>query len=345
MDQKWFTLQKASDAAQKVLDEEFERRKLLQEALLFQVILQQQLLIESSTSEKIQVNNTTQQELNKVQHDKKILENKMSQQLHEIDNLKKKSSTQLILQKENMQLKAQISKLTSQISESKNEVNKSKQQFLTQKAVLESKLENAKKNIKNLKDSKVSVSTLNPTSLNSPIKPINKQLNKPQLSNFSVSPFLTKAKSPIKLQETPKLINKIDSSTPVNQVLAQSTPGEKSPSKVIKTKKPGSALKNLLSPNKDVIKKKKSSLFDDDDVEDDDLFGNSIKKVEVKPKEEVIKKRKKRIGTKAIVEVDDDDLQNNPSSFSPLKKVKLLDKLGGISPLKQRNTERNLFKV
>jgi hypothetical protein len=333
------------------------------------------------------VDNSAKHELSKIQHEKKLLENKISQQTNEIDNLKKKSANQMVLQKENMTLKTQISKQNSQLNEAKNEVNKSKQQFLTHKAVLESKLENAKKSIKTLKDQKIPITNLNPPRITSPTKAVNKALNKPQLSNFSVSPFLSKSvktTSPSKSVVKSHPLANVESSTPQQQipsknVLAHSTPGSglKSPSKLLTARKPGSALKNLLSPPKKDAngqaqnsskRKKASSLFDDDEAEDDDLFGDAVRKAKSSNLEKktewegesigdnssepindkklnVIKRKKKKIGSKAIVEVDEEDIANNHNAYSPLKRVKLLDKIGGISPLKQRNKEHNLFKV
>jgi len=387
--------QRAKSAVESVVNKETCRRSLLQNAILLKTVLSQQLFVEETSSKESKDQSTVKQTLTKAQHEKKLLENKISMLNNEIETWKKKSANQSTLQKETLALKNQISKLNSQLNESRNEIGKVKQQFVTQKAVLESKLENAKKNIKSLKDKNAmspSKALQPPTSILSPVKSQTKSLNnhqklglkRPLVSNFSTSPFLNKNinkqnTSPSKHTSTP---TNFISPAPINgqNLLATSTPGAAnaiSPLKDLKSKRP-SGLKNLISPAKTTTKtnattapsKKKPSLFDDDDDDDDDIFGNSIKKLdanksiskedkanEAQPKkdsnndndtqeqEQATKKlpakRKRKIGGKAIV---DTEAEEEPK-FSPLKKVKLLDKLGGISPLKQRNQERNLFKV
>lgn len=378
--------QKARSAVESVISKETTRRSLLQNALLLKTVLSQQLYIENSNHKESKDHSSVKQDLTKAQHEKKLLENKISMLNTEIDTWKKKSANQTSLQKETLSLKNQITKLNSQLNESRNEIGKVKQQFVTQKAVLESKLENAKKNIKNLKDKNTlspSKALQPPSSILSPVKSQTKSLNnhqklglkRPLVSNFSTSPFLNKnlhkATSPSK---DGKQQNNFQSPVPLNSqnLLATSTPGAPnavSPLKDLKSRKP-SGLKNLISPAKPPANgatkpnsKKKPSLFDDDDDDDEDIFGNSIRKLDAtkntprqeppseEPKQDNEEqdtkkkqpaKRRRKIGGKAIVE--DVDNEEEPK-FSPLKKVKLLDKLGGISPLKQRNQERNLFKV
>jgi myosin heavy subunit len=338
-----------------LVEKENARRSLVHTASLLKTILTQQIQIEASQSKDSHAQSSMKQDLSKISHEKKLLENKVTLLTSEVDILKKKSSNFVQLQKENMTLKNQISKLNSQLSESKNESGKLKQQFLTQKAVLESKLENAKKNIKSLKDISRASSPSKPNTqtILSSIKPVPGHeklgLRKPLVSNFSTSPFL-KDRRQVSPSKPPR-----SASTPVTigkNIMAQSTPGAHlvSPLKDVQPQKP-SSLKNLISPDKLTQQKKKPSLFDDDDDDDDDgFFANAIKKFDEKENEELIpevpetqvesKKRKKKLGGKAIVEDDEEDLK-----FTPLKKVKLMDKIGGISPLKKRNNERGLFKV
>lgn len=376
--------QRARSAVEAVVNKELSRRSLVQNAILLKTVLTQQLHIESSNYKESKDQSSVKQDLSKAQHEKKLLENKISMLSSEVETWKKKSANQNTLQKETLALKNQITKLNSQLNESRNEVGKVKQQFVTQKAVLESKLENAKKNIKNLKDKNTlspSKALQPPSSILSPIKSQTKSVNnhqklglkKPLVSNFSVSPFLNKNLN--KNNASPsKQPNNFQSPVPLESqnLLATSTPGAVnaiSPLKDMKSKRP-SGLKNLISPAKPAEKgakagaasKKKPSLFDDEDEDDDDIFSNSIRKIDAsketpkpdttkapteatketeEPKQKQPAKRKRKIGGKAIIEDENDD----EPKFSPLKKVKLLDKLGGISPLKQRNKERNLFKV
>lgn len=374
--------QKARSAVESVINKETSRRSLLQNAILLKTVLSQQLHIESANYKESKDHSSVKQDLTKAQHEKKLLENKISMLTTEVDTWKKKSANQSTLQKETLSLKNQITKLTSQLNESRNEVGKAKQQFVTQKAVLESKLENAKKNIKSLKD-KNSLSPSKalqpPSSILSPVKSQTKSLNnhqklglkRPLVSNFSTSPFLNKnLHKPTSPSKDAKQISNTPAPLNSQNLLATSTPGANaaSPLKDLKSKRP-SGLKNLISPVKPIngkgkqTSKKKPSLFDDDEDDDDDIFGNSIRKLdsskntptqkepvteqpkESEKSEDANKKqparRKRKIGGKAIVEEDNEE----EPKFSPLKKVKLLDKLGGISPLKQRNQERNLFKV
>lgn len=373
--------QRARSAVEDVVNKELSRRSLVQNAILLKTVLTQQLHIESSNHKESKDQSSAKQDLSKAQHEKKLLENKISMLTSEVETWKKKSANQNTLQKETLALKNQITKLNSQLNESRNEIGKVKQQFVTQKAVLESKLENAKKNIKNLKDKNTlspSKALQPPSSILSPIKSqpqvVNNHqklgLKKPLVSNFSVSPFLNKNLH--KNTSPSKQPNNFQSPIPLESqnLLATSTPGANaiSPLKDMKSKRP-SGLKNLISPAKQngnsktsTTNKKKPSLFDDDDEDDDDIFSNSIRKIDAskdtsktnittivpevnkekeEPKKKQPAKRKRKIGGKAIIEDENDD----EPKFSPLKKVKLLDKLGGISPLKQRNQERNLFKV
>lgn len=338
-----------------LVEKETARRELVRTASLFRTILVQQTLIFNSQTRDSQAQSSIKQDLSKLQHEKKLLEGKVTLLASEIDVWKKKSASYTQLQKENTGLKNQVSKLTSQLNESKNSVGKVKQQFVTQKAVLESKLENAKKNIKTLKNAKSPVKTqsllspLKNSSLLSPVKtrpsgnPL-QRVNKTLAPSFSVSPFLRNRTS----KET---------STPLTtKIMAQSTPtNTTSPLKDVKKPRP-SSLKNLLSPEKVIGPKKgKPSLFDDDDDDDDDgFFTQAMKKhketipvVESSQQETVEKEnipdpkpkpKKRKLGGQAIVEGDEPE-------FSPFKKVKLMDKLGGMSPLKQRNKESGLFKV
>lgn len=370
-------------AIEEVVQQEQERRSLVQTATLLRTILTQQTMLESKSKEDNADKSTMKQDMSKIQHEKKLLESRVGLLNNELETWKKKASNQRTLEKENMTLKNQVQKLTTQLSTSKNETNKKIQELVTMKTALENKVGLAKQNIKSLKEKERARSPIKPTSntLLSPVKvtstPASHEklgMKKPLVSNFSVSPFLTKRRqtTPAKshgssssLAQLP-LHGQMDSSTPVSKpILSQSTPEAtkpRSPLKLSNTNpvKP-SGLKNLISPDKAAgsttvngsQKQKKASLFDVDDDEDDDFFGNAVKKPVTKGAETPLaaadttttggtKKRKKKIGTKPIAE---EDVEEENLKFSPLKRVKLMDTLGGISPLKKRNKERGLFKV
>lgn len=331
---------------------EQQRAGLATTAQLLKTVLIQQQMLDSSLSKDSHAQTSLKQEMTKANHDKKLLENKVTLLQSEVEVQKKKSQNNVQLQRENAQLKTQISKLNTQLSESQNTVGRVKQQFVTQKAALESKLDTAKRSIKTLKDKERSPqksSILSPQKNGVVPKTLVSSLS--SVKPFSVSPFVKNRLSPTKP-------NKPSTPMTVGKIMAQSTPGgattplSMSPLKDMKPKRP-SSLKNVISGEP-----KKPSLFDDDDDEDDDgFFSQAVKPVAAiagttitagdaekhndvpGDKQNQAKKRKKKIGGKIIVE-DDEDLK-----FSPLKKVKLMDRLGGISPLKQRNKERGLFKV
>ncbi|KAH3676092.1 hypothetical protein WICMUC_002389 [Wickerhamomyces mucosus] len=375
---------KATRNYNNLIQQEKSRQSLLSTSILFSNILKYNALIDSINSEN--VSNKT--EINKIvkalQADRSSLEKRNTALSNELDNYKKFKSDNKTNQnqsnKEILNLKMQINKLNNQLNESKLTQEKLQKSFATQKAVLESKLETAKKRSK-IQISSTPTSTIAadiqeqssvPNTFKSPSKIIKPHLRKPLVSNFSTSPFL-RQRSPVKGSNP-------STSTPIlnKNLLATSTPGQNliSPIKSdangnskTDVSKRSSGLKNLITPAKQAPKKK-SSLFDDDDDDDFDIFSNSIKKIkstedeplELKNLQESqqqeqteggIKKKRKIITSKAIVENVTDDLEKNEginesndgTKQTPLKKVKLMDKLGGISPLKQRNQQRNLFKV
>lgn len=355
---------RSKDALNEVFLKETSRRSLIHEATLLKTILEQQMYVEMNNSKDSHVQSSLKQDLSKVQGEKRSLDRKISLLQTEIQNLKERALSNAQLQRENISLKNQVKKLTSQLDESKSEIGKASKQFATQRAVLESKLDNAKKNIKTLKDRTSPVKPLTGSILSPQKTSSNERINvlkKPHVnSNFSVSPFLRNRQSKQDLgSSTPVQDNRNNIKT---KIFAQSTPNGNVFASPLKDAKPrrSSGLKNLVRPTNSLKaaldnpdKKNKPSLFDDDDEDDDaDIFGNSVlKKAEKRDDDDDtagkktqpdIKKKKRKIGSTTIVE--ETEIDEDEKSI-PLKRVKLIDKLGGMSPLKQRNKERSLFKV
>lgn len=339
----------ARSKCDEVYQMELERRAQVKTAALLVRILQQQAVIDSTVTRDQAEKQEYKHDLGRLSQENKKLESKIGVLVQELENYKRKQAEHGSVQKENTSLKTQINKLHNELNNNKNEINRLKQQFATQKAVLESKLENAKKNIRNLKDVKSPVKHVQPVIVSpEKPKPLSTQARLRAESKFSTSPFLAKMKL-----NTNNILN----STPIskNPILATSTPDGLSPLKGMGPKKASrpSGLSKMLSPNKDSKPAKKSSLFDDDEEEDKDDFFSAVKKVESTqstqakdqqpgedPNQVIKKKPKRKIITKHIIDEKDDELKT-----TPVKKIKLFEKLGGISPLKQRNKERDLFKV